>query len=160
MAANDQVQKYYDALINSYDILVAAVEKANERGAKVTRQFVADITKGQREALELGKKLASEPTDIGQYYTAVLEATTAAQGRALAFAQAAYSEALGGGTDSREVMEKLVAANRETASAAVEAFRNFTVANPVVDAIRRNMESMAPQAPVAKANAKAEKVTA
>ena len=160
MAANDQVQKYYDALINSYDILVAAVEKANERGAKVTRQFVADITTGQREALELGKKLASEPTDIGQYYTAVLEATTAAQGRALAFAQAAYSEALGGGTDSREVMEKLVAANRETASAAVEAFRNFTVANPMVDAIRRNMESMAPQAPVAKASAKAEKVTA
>ena len=126
----------------------------------VTRQFVADITKGQREALELGKKLASEPTDIGQYYTAVLEATTAAQGRALAFAQAAYSEALGGSTDSREVMEKLVAANRETASAAVEAFRNFTVANPMVDAIRRNMESMAPQAPVAKASAKAEKVTA
>jgi hypothetical protein len=160
MAANDQVQKYYDALINSYDILVSAVEKASERGANVTRQFVADITKGQREALELGKKLAGEPTDLGQYYTAVLEATTAAQGRALAFAQAAYTEALGAGSDSREVMEKLVAANRETAQAAVAAFRNFTASNPMADAIRRNIESFAPQAAQPAKAAKAEKVTA
>lgn len=160
MAANDQVQKYYDALINSYDILVAAVEKANERGATVTRQFVADITKGQREALELGKRLASEPTDLGQYYTAVLEATTAAQGRALAFAQATYTEVLGASSDSRETMEKLVAANRETAEAAVEAFRNFTASNPMADVIRRNIESFAPQAAQPAKAAKAEKVTA
>ena len=163
MAANDQVQKYYDALINSYDILVAAVAKANERGATMSRQFVADITKGQREALALGKKLAGEPTDLGQYYTAVLEATTAAQGRALAFAQAAYTEALGAGSDSREVMEKLVAANRDTAQAAVGAFRNFTASNPMADAIRRNVESFASQAaqaPKAEKAAKAEKVTA
>src|SRR6185312_10037633 len=72
MAANEPVQKYYEALIASYDILTDAVGKANERGLKVTRQFVSDVAKGQREALELGKRLAADPTDIGQYYTAVL----------------------------------------------------------------------------------------
>ncbi len=79
MAANEQVKKYYDALIASYDILTDAVTRANERGLKVTQQFVADVAKGQREALELGKKLAGEPADLGQFYSAVLEATTAAQ---------------------------------------------------------------------------------
>ena len=122
MAANEQVQKYYDALIASYDILVDAVGRANERGLKVTQQFIADVAKGQREALELGKKLAGEPTDLGQFYSSVLEATTAAQGRALTFTQAAYQEALGAGTDARETVEKLVAANKETTQAAVAAF--------------------------------------
>src|SRR5512143_1179818 len=116
--ANEQVQKYYDALIASYDILTDAVARANDRGLKVTQQFIADVAKGQREALELGKKLAGEPTDLGQFYSAVLEATTAAQGRALTFTQTAYQEALGAGTDARETVEKLVAANKETTQAA------------------------------------------
>lgn len=146
MPANDQVQKYYDALIASYDILTDAIGKANERGLKMTKQFATDVAQGQRQALELGKKLASEPTDMGQYYTAVLEATTAAQGRALTFTQVAYQEALGAGGDAREVVEKLVEANRETAQAAVEVARQWATANPVVDAMRKGMETFTPAA--------------
>jgi hypothetical protein len=142
--ANDQVQKYYNALIASYDILTSAIAQANDRGLKVTKQFVSDVAKGQREALELGKKLAGEPTDFGQYYTAVLEATTAAQGRALTFTQVAYQEALAAGSDARATVEKLVEANKETAQAAVEVARNWATTNPVLDAVRKNWESMAP----------------
>ena len=140
MPANETVQKYYDALIASYDILVDAVAKSNERGLKVTQQLVSDVAKGQRDALELGKKLAAEPTDLGQFYTAVLEATTAAQGRALAFTQAAYQEAAGASTDTREAVQKLVAANQETTKAAVEVARKFATANPLADVMRRNVE--------------------
>ena len=146
MAANEQVQKYYDALIASYDILVDAVGRANERGLKVTQQFIADVAKGQREALELGKKLAGEPTDLGQFYSSVLEATTAAQGRALTFTQAAYQEALGAGTDARETVEKLVAANKETTQAAVAAVRGFATANPMAAMWKRNLETYQPKA--------------
>lgn len=146
MAANEQVKKYYDALIASYDILTDAVTRANERGLKVTQQFVADVAKGQREALELGKKLAGEPADLGQFYSAVLEATTAAQGRALAFTQAAYQEALGAGTAARETVEKLVEANKETTQAAVAAVRSYAAANPAAAIFRRNLEAMQPGA--------------
>src|SRR5215211_3843817 len=110
MANNEQVQKYYDSLLASYDLLVDAVAKANDRGIKITKQFATDVAKGQREALELGKKLAGEPSDMGQFYTAVLEATTAAQGRALTFTQTAYQEALGASGEARDVVEKLVQA--------------------------------------------------
>ena len=158
MAANEQVQKYYDALIASYDILTDAITKANERGLKVTKQFATDVAKGQREALELGRKLASEPTDAGQFYTAVLEATTAAQGRALTFTQVAYEEALGAGGDTRQTVEKLVEANRETAQAAVEVARKWSTANPMVDVVRKNMENFG-AAPREATKKKAEKAT-
>jgi hypothetical protein len=150
MASNEYVQKYYDSLLASYDVLVDAVAKANDRGIKVSKQFAADVTKGQREALELGKKLASEPTDLGQFYTAVLEATTAAQGRALAFTQAAYTEAMGAGTEAREVVEKLVAVNKETTQAAVNVARTWAQTNPVADFVKKGFEAMQPAAPKAK----------
>ena len=43
VATNDQAQKYYDALIESYDVLVEAVGKAGERGVKVTERLAEDI---------------------------------------------------------------------------------------------------------------------
>ena len=160
MAAKEPVQKYYDALISSYDILTDAVTKAHERGMNVSRQFATDVAKGQREALELGRKLAAEPTDFGQYYTAVLEATTAAQGRALAFTQAAYQEAVTGGAAAKDTVEKLVEANRETAEAAVQAARNWTAANPVADMMRKGVENMTAATNGASSKKKAEKATA
>ncbi len=142
--ANDQVQKYYNSLLASYDVLVDAVTRANERGFNVTKQFASDVAKGQREALELGKKLAAEPADMSHVYAAVLEATTAAQGRALAFTQAAYQEAVTAGGDAREVVQKIVDANKETAQAAVEVARTWATANPVADVVKKSLEAMQP----------------
>jgi hypothetical protein len=144
MATNDQVQKYYDALIESYDILTDAIARANERGLKISKQFATDVAKGQREALELGRKLGAEPTDLGQFYTAVLEATTSAQGRALAFTQAAYQEAMGASTDTREIIQKLVEVNREASQAAVSAMQTWTTANPFAETFKRTMEAFTP----------------
>jgi hypothetical protein len=155
VASNDQVQKYYDALIESYDVLVDAVGKANERGLKISKQFATDVTQGQREALELGKKFTGEPTDLGQFYSAVLEATTSAQGRALAFTQAAYQEAVGASTDTRETIQKLVEVNKEASQAAVKAVQSWTTANP----FKRTMEAFVPANGKATKKEKAEKAT-
>ena len=67
--ANEYVSKYFDALLESYDILVDAVSKTNERGIKVSQNLVQDVVKGQRDAIELSRKLVSEPSDVGQFYT-------------------------------------------------------------------------------------------
>jgi hypothetical protein len=146
MAANDTVKKYFDSLIASYDILVDAVEKANGRGIKVSRQLAADVQNGQREALELGKKFAGEPlTDMGQLYTTLLDATTTAQSRAMSFAQAVYQEAFSAGTDARDTVTKLMEANQVTAKAAVEAAKSFSAANPFADALRQGFEAFQPK---------------
>jgi len=155
--ANEQAQKYFDTLIANYDIFVDAIEKANERGMKVAKELATDVVKGQREALELGKKFAGEPTDYAQYYTAVLEATTAAQGRALAFTQSAYQEALNASTDARDVVQKLVEANKATAQAAVDVAKSWAAANPMADMMKKGFEAMQP---AAAPKAKKEKATA
>jgi len=144
MPTNEQARKYYDALLANYDLLTRAVVTAGERGLKVSKQFASDVAKGQRDAIELGKKLAAEPTDVGQFYASVLEATTTAQGRALAFTQLAYQEALTAGADARETIEKLVEANRETAQAAVEVARTWAAANPMTEFVRKGFEAMTP----------------
>jgi hypothetical protein len=133
--STDPVQKYYDALISSYDVLSEAATKAGQLGVKVGERVSSDIAKGQREALELGRKLAANPGDVTQLYTQVLEATTAAQGRALEFVQVAYQESLSAGTDLRQTFEKLVEANRETAQAAAEAVRNTIAKTPFAAAV-------------------------
>ncbi len=160
MAVTEPVQKYFDALLASYDVLVDAVTKANERGTKLTEQFALDVVKGQREAIELGRKFAGDPSDVGQAYAAVLETATAAQGRALNFAQAAYQEALAAGTDARETVEKLVQVNSETTKAAVEAARAFASSNPWAEAMTRGFEAFTPAASARPASARKEKVTA
>lgn len=142
--AKEPIQKYFDALIESYDILVDAIDKANDRGMKVSKQFATDVVKGQREALEIGRKFADAPADGGAVYTALLEMTTAAQGRALAFAQTAYAEALGAGTDARDTVKKLVEANKETAKYATEAARTFmSTSNPFADVMKNSFEQFA-----------------
>ncbi len=158
MATNDQAQKYYDALIQSYDILTEAVATASERGLKITKQFAADVARGQREALELGRKLSAEPTDLAQFYAAVLEATTTAQGRALSFSQAAYQEAVGASTDTRDTIQKLVEVNREASQAAVKAVQTWTTANPFAESFKRTMEAFTPATNGKSKREKAEKV--
>jgi len=134
-------QKYFDSLLATYDILVDAIDKANERGLKVSRQLAADVVKGQRDAIELGRTLASEPGDYSKFYNALLSSSTEAQGRALAFTQTAYQEAIAAGTDARDTVSKLVEANRETARLAMEAARTFNAANPWGDAFARATET-------------------
>jgi hypothetical protein len=144
MSTEDQVKKYYDALIASYDVLTDAVAKSSERGLKVTSQLTQDIANGQREALELGKKLSTETKDFGQLYAALVEATTAAQGRALAFADFANKQALEAGSETRTYVEKLVEVNRETARAAVELARAWATENPMAAMFRQGVEAMTP----------------
>jgi hypothetical protein len=158
--ANEPLQKYFDSLLASYDILVDAVQKANDRGLKLSQQFASDVIKGQRDAIELGKKFAGETPEPSRAYSALLELTTQAQGRALAFAQNAYQEALAVGTDARETVQKLVDANRQTAEFAMEASRAFAANNPFADAIARGFEQFSPNGRTAAAPKAREKATA
>ena len=40
--------KYFDALLASYDALAHAIEQANERGLRISRQLLTDVTAAQR----------------------------------------------------------------------------------------------------------------
>ena len=141
MADDARTQKYFDALLESYDILAKALEQANERGIKVSKQLMADASKRQREAIELARKVAAEPTNYAASYSAVMEATVAAQSQALEVTQVAYKEAVAAGAEAREVFEALMQASRNAAEAAMELSREWTAANPFADLFQKGMEA-------------------
>ncbi len=125
MAKNTAADKYFEALTESYDAIIEAIKAGNERGYRVSNNLLAEAQRGQREAVELGRTFAADPTDVGGFYRAMMESTTKAQGRALELARQMFDELSETRTESRDVIEKVVKAQRAAGEAAVEATRDL-----------------------------------
>jgi hypothetical protein len=125
MAKNTAADKYFEALTESYDAIIDAIKASNERGFRVSNNLLAEAQRGQREAIELGRTFAADPTDVGGFYRAMMESTTKAQGRALELARQMFGELSESRTESREVIEKVVKAQRAAGEAAIEATRDL-----------------------------------
>lgn len=128
------IDKYFEALTESYDALLEAIKLGNERGYRVSNNLLAEAQRGQRESVELGKKFAADPTDIGGFYRAAMESTTKAQGRALELARQMFDELSESRSEARETIEKVVKAQRAAGEAAIEAARD--VASTTVERVR------------------------
>lgn len=141
--SKNAISTYYDALIESYEVLLEATRQAGERGITISKHLTDEFVEGQREALALGKKLATSTDDPADGYAVVLQSALAAQGRALSLAQALTSKALDASTDASETIQKLFAANRKTAEAGGEAFKAWVEANPLAKTWSEAYERMA-----------------
>ncbi len=142
MTANESLKKYLDALGASYELLGTAASSAGDRGVKIGKQFTDELMAGQREALELAKKLAADPASASNtYVSSVTESAVSAQTRALMFAQLAYQEAVSAGSEGREFAEKIAKANQATADAAIELTKSWAAFNPMAELFVRGMES-------------------
>ena len=128
------IDKYFEALTESYDALLEAIKLGNERGYRVSNNLLAEAQRGQRESVELGKKFATDPTDIGGFYRAAMESTTKAQGRALELARQMFDELSESRSEARETIEKVVKSQRAAGEAAIEAARD--VAGVAVERVR------------------------
>jgi DNA anti-recombination protein RmuC len=146
------LDKYFEALSESYDAIIEAVKAGNERGYRVSNNLIAEAQKGQKDAIELGKKFAEDPTDVGAFYRSMMEATTNAQGRALELARQMFDELSESRTESREVIEKVIKAQRVAGEAAVEAVRD--VASTTAERVRTGVERVTTRgaAPAASSN--------
>jgi len=131
---NSAVDKYFEALTESYDAIIDAIKAGNERGYRISTNLLSEAQRGQREAVDLGRKFASDPTDVAGFYRAVMESTTKAQGRALELARQMFDELSESRGDTREAIEKVVKAQRAAGEAAVEAARD--VASTTADRVR------------------------
>ena len=132
--ADTAVDKYFEALTESYDAMIEAIKLGNERGYRISTQLLTEAQRGQRESVDLGRKFADDPTDIGGFYRSLMESTTKAQGRALELARQMFDELSESRTEARETIEKVVKAQRSAGEAAVEAARD--VASTTAERVR------------------------
>lgn len=142
MTSSEAVTKYLDSLGASFELLAAAGAKSSERGTRVSKKFTDQALASQREAIEFAKKLAADPEHmLSASFSSVTESAVTAQTRALAFAQMVYQEALESSSESRELSEKLAAANKATADAAAELSRSFASMNPMTEYMTNQVET-------------------
>jgi DNA anti-recombination protein RmuC len=127
MVAKDKnaTDKYFDALTESYDAIIDAIKLGNERGFRLSNNLLAEAQKGQREAVQLGKQIAEDPTDLASNYRTMMESATKAQGRTLEFARQVFDELSTSRDETRQVFEKVFTAQRAAGEAAVEAVRDI-----------------------------------
>src|SRR5262245_50293440 len=137
------VDKYFDALTESYDAIIDAIKLGNERGFRLSNNLLAEAQKGQREAVDLGKRFADDPTDISAFYRAAMESATKAQGRTLEFARQVFDEVSQAGGETREAVEKVFTSQRAAGEAAIEAVRD--VASTAGERVRTGVERVTTQ---------------
>jgi len=107
-----------DKLVESQNRLIEAAETARTRSRHVTDEYVKSMAEAQRDALELTKKLASQPTAYSKNMEAVLESATAAQARAMEMTKLFYREQ----AEATSEFQKLVAPLFES----TKGFADFT----------------------------------
>jgi hypothetical protein len=138
------IDKYFEALTESYDAIIEAIKAGNERGFRISNNLLTEAQRGQRESVDLGKRFAEDPTDIAGFYRAVMESTTKAQGRALELARQMFDELSESRGDTRTAIEKVVKAQRAAGEAAVEAARD--VASTTADRVRTGVSRVTSRA--------------
>ena len=136
MAGNDAAQKIFEALNESSDAFIDAVRASNDRGHRFSAAVIEQAQESQREAVEFVKKWASAPFDFSGLFSSLVESTTKAQGRALDGARLMFTEMGEAQKETREVVQRMVTANRKVNEAGVELARGmFSRAGEAVQSI-------------------------
>ena len=124
MPNTQTVDKFFDAVTEAYDALLDAAKSANDRGYRVSRRLIDEIERGQRDAVDLTRRVAGAPQDIAGSFTTAVRSLTDSQGRVLDLTRQLLDEATDSGREGRDTMRKVIEANRSAGQAAIEATRD------------------------------------
>ena len=124
MPKTETVDKFFNAVTDGYEALLDAAKSANDRGYRVSRQLIDEVERGQRETLDLTRKVVTAPRDVSGAYTAAVRSVTDAQGRVLDLTRQLLDELSDGQREGREVVRRVIEANRSAGQAAIEATRD------------------------------------
>ncbi|MGE0485614.1 MAG: hypothetical protein AB7Q81_15825 [Gammaproteobacteria bacterium] len=102
----DSANAYIERLLAGHARLTDAMATARARNARVADKFFEVLIAGQRDALELGKTMATEPTAYAKNMEAVMQSMSVAQERALDVAKTVYREQAEASGEMREAAEK------------------------------------------------------
>ena len=125
MAGNDATTKIFDALNESSDALIDAVRAANDRTHRFSTALIEQAQEGQREAVELTKKWMAAPFDLLSLYGVFIENSTKAQRRTLDVTRQWFGELSDAQKETREVLQRVVSANRHAGEATMEFARGL-----------------------------------
>jgi hypothetical protein len=124
MPKEETVDKFFDAVTEAYDALLDAARSANDRGYRVSRKLIDEIERGQKDAIDLTRRVALAPRDISGVTTTAIRTVTDAQGRVLDLTRQLLDELTDSQRETRDTFRKVIEANRGAGQAAIEATRD------------------------------------
>ena len=124
MPKDETLDKFFTAVTDSYDALLDALRSANDRGYRVSRKLIDEAERGQREAIELTRRLATSPRDVAGFYSTAVRSVTETQGRVLDLSRQLIDEVSDSQREGRDVLRRVIESNREAGQAAIEATRD------------------------------------
>ena len=141
-AEPNEVERLMDLIIENQGRVNKALASARKRGVKITEMVSEQMMQGQREALELTKMMATNPTAYSENAKAMMDAAAEAQSRAMDFAKEIYNEQVEAAESLRDSMQTMMESSREAAEAAMEMSRTWNANNPLAEAWQQGMEAL------------------
>lgn len=123
MPREENLDRFFNAVNDSYDALLDALRSANDRGYRVSRKLIDEAERGQREAIELTRRLATSPRDVTGFYSSAVRSLTESQGRVLDLTRQIVDEMGDSQREGRDVLRRVIESNREAGQAAIEVTR-------------------------------------
>jgi hypothetical protein len=123
MAGENASQKFFDALNQSYDAWIDALRTGNERSHRFSQVVLDEARRGQRDAIDLGKKWMEAPLDVVSFYSSAIETFTRSQGRMLDVTRQLFGDVAESQKDARQVAQRVMDANRSAGEAVGEVAR-------------------------------------
>ncbi len=108
----ESTMAYLGRLREGHEKYAEAVKTLRERNARVADVFTDAMMTGQREAIELTKTLAAEPTAYAKNMDTLVQAMSDVQERALEVAKILYREQAEAVGEYRAVAEKTLEASK------------------------------------------------
>ncbi len=112
--------KFFDALNESYDALLTAVEAAEARGHKFSNAIIDEARQGETEVVALARTWSDAPGNVFENLKAMVEVQGRAQRRGLELARDALGGAGEFGNDVQEALRRVIKANARAGEATAE----------------------------------------
>ena len=118
--------RFFDAINETCDALVAGLEATEERGHRVSRTLLSEARKGETELSKLARTWTESPRSIYENVEAMIDAQGRAQQRALELTRDAVKGAGAYRGELQEALRRMIRANRSATDAMVEVARTAT----------------------------------
>lgn len=137
--ASTEVQQYIDSLIENQKVVNEALQDARERGVRLSESVAKRVADRQVTALELAKKLATDPKDYRGNVEVMLESLTRSQTEAFDVFKAVVAEQGNVVGEFNNTAKSLLEGARDTSQAALNLARTWGVDSPVSGLFQQSM---------------------
>jgi hypothetical protein len=116
-------EKFLTALDESFQAMMEAIRKGNERGYRFSRKLLNDVEEGQREMGTLARRFARNPRDLSKVYEDGVDLARRNSRQTGELARQWFAEASDAGREARTTAQAVIKANTEAAQALGAALR-------------------------------------